>query len=562
MLLDFIKTESDLLNEGNRAKIMEAIKSSENKARKDSAYKRYEVYKDRTFRYVAEKMLLWFDRETVGEMAYAISNISLERKIVDKLARVYSQGVTRTVGKDDATPDDKLSQDVEELAKLLKMNTAMKKTNRAYKRDKNAMAYIKPYKCIENNQEMWDIEICTMFPYLYDVIQDPNNKSKPLAVILSHYCPPPADLLTIPQNENQAGIHTRGTSADSSTLTKSFTPSDKVDNEPEYSENENQVIWWSNNYHFTTDLIGKMQLGQDGNDNPIGELPFTNFAEDQDGEFWATGGDDLVDGSILVNCLISHMNHIAVVQGYGQFYMTGANLPRYVKVGPSKAICLEHGKEDPTPQLGFLQSTPPLTELKENIEMYVAMLLTTNNLSVSGLATNLGNSQAPAAGISLIIDKAESMEDVNDQQQIFHDNEPSIWVKIAKWMNLYKGKGLLVKRLAEYDLPEDVQVQLKFPDPAPIMTEKEKLDNLKARQDLGISTTADLITMDNPQLTKDQAKSKVSELTQERAQKIKLMAGATNGGPNNQGNQGGGQPNQNNLDHGAGPNGDPAGEPQ
>ena len=533
-----ISAEAEILDIGARVRIIERINSQENKNRKDESYKRYLGYKDKTYLYVLKKMLLMFKLDTVIEMSYAIANISFVRKIIDKLARVYSSGVTREVYSEEDEIDEDLTQQIQELAKLKCMDPKMQNTNRANKRDKNTLFYVKPQPVLEDGQDKYDVDLCPLFPFLYDVVERPQQREKPMVVILSHYCPPDLSLGPPIQNEEQAARHNRQASSFQAPSTSKEAIPDDFD---KFKKESERYIWWSDSYHFTTDGNGEMvQTGGDGV-NPIQVLPFVNFAEDQDGTFWATGGDDLIDGAILLNSMISHSNHIGIVQGYGQLYMTGKNLPKNVKVGPNSVIRLEYdaAAEESAPQIGFLNANPPLADLKAQIEMFCALLLTTNNLSVSGVATQLGGAATPAAGISLIIDKAESMEDVSDQAQIFKDNEPLIWRLMAKWMNYYKGKQLLVSNLVEFDLPEDIEVQLKFGDPKPIMTEKEKLDNLKLRDELGLNTKEELMMMDDPSLTKEQASKKLLELTK---QKMIQTAQAVDNAVGGNGNQDNGQP--------------------
>ena len=513
-----IQNEDSILDEKVRARIIGEIKGSENQRRKDEAYKRYEVYKDLTSKYVVQRMLELFNFDTVQEMSYALSNISVLRKIVDKLARVYNLGVKRTVVKEDGTEDQEQTKQLEELSQLLAFNSLMKKTNRGYKRDKNTLFYAKPVKVYENDFEKWDLDPMPIFPYLYDVIENPEDRTKPMVVILSHYQPPQLMSGQIVQNQEQASKHTLKSvnpfnMGDKKDQSIADTPSDQG------AEND-QYIWWSNKYHFTTDCKGRI-ISED-QVNEIGVLPFDNFAEDQDGSYWAIGGSDLVDGSILVNSLITHTNHIGVTQGYGQFYMTGKNLPTGVKIGPSRGIKIEYDPNagDPAPQLGFLSANPPLESLMREIEMYVALLLTTNNLSVSGVATQLGNAQTPAAGISLIIDKAESMEDVKDQEQIFIDKEPIIWRKLIKWINLFKSKKVASSRLEKFTLNDELKVILKFPDAKPIMSESEKLDNLQKRKDLGLNSQAELLMLDDPSLTTEMAEQKLLKIQEENAIKV------------------------------------------
>jgi hypothetical protein len=107
-----LEKEDQLLDISIRRKIIQEIKASENQDRKDEHFKRYECYKDLTSRYVIEELLKQFTQTTVEEMSYALCNLSVVRKVIDKLARVYSNGVTRTV------PNDSNStEQIEQLAK-------------------------------------------------------------------------------------------------------------------------------------------------------------------------------------------------------------------------------------------------------------------------------------------------------------------------------------------------------------------------------------------------------------------------------------------------------------
>lgn len=501
-----IKNENDIQDPKFRKAVIDRITSNENQKRKFEAYRRYLCFKDRTGDFVIDKLQKQFDPSTVDEMAYAISNVSFTRKIVDKLARVYSAGVKRTIG--DKQDDDEATKNIEKLEKALEFNTQIKATNKFLKLQRNIALYIKPCPIMVDGEQKYTIKLEPLNPYLYDVLEDPYDKTRPMVFILSDY--QHAQIEAAP--DNVASI-TRPTVSFADRLA----PSQSAVPEPSAEQKDDrQFIWWSDNFHFTTDAKGVIippaeKKDSDGQ-NPIKELPFVNFAIDQDGKFWAMGGDDLVDGSILVNCILTHNQHVAVSQGYGQFWMSGKNLPKHIKVGPTKAILLEHEKDDPTPSLGFATASPQIDALRTLCESYIALLLTTNNLSTSAVGAQLGGSQSAASGIAMIIDKAESMEDVHDQRQVFIDKEPHIWRKIAKWKDIYK--EALVDELKEvpFSVDDSKKLALNFLDAPMIMSEKEKLENLKIRKDLGLDSRIDLIMKDNPGFTKEQAESKLKQI--------------------------------------------------
>ena len=485
-----LKSEDEILNIDIRRAIIKEIQSEENQQRKDEAFKRFECLKDQTAPYITAELEKQFSAKTVEEMSYAMSNISFVRKVSEKLARVYSNGVTRTIeGSDEAT------KSLQSVAKVLGVDTTQKKTNRFLKVQRNLLAWVRPYPV----DDKWSLKVEPMQPYLYDVVENFYNREKPLVIILSDY------------KKEQSGVTNKGDNKDQKIAD---TPSD---------EKIEHIVWWSRKYHFTTDQHGQIisQGEDDQGVNPIGELPFINYALDQDGSFWAIGGNDLIDGHIMLNCMMTHINHIAVSQGYGQLVMSGSGLPKEVITGPTKAILLE--KEDPqapNADVKFINANPQLAELLKIFEAYVALLLTTNNLSTTGISANLQSGASVASGIALVIDKAESMEDVQDQAQIFHDNEPHMWRIIAKWLSVYGSKQLLVDELKDFKLPEKFSLNLKFGAQTPIMTEKEKLENIKLREELGINTMIELIKIDDPSLTDEQADAKLKKILEEKAKRL------------------------------------------
>lgn len=517
-----IKSEDEILDIKVRQQIIGEINGSENGSRKQEALRRYECYKDKTSKWVIDSLLKQFDYKTVLEMSYAISNISIVRKVINKLAMVYGYGVRREL------PTDELTARLEAIERILKYDQAMKKENRAVKLQRNSLLYIKPCQV----EDMWTIKLEVMHPFAYDVVEDYYDREKPLCVILS-----PFRIQQMEQYSLTPATEGRGFKKVTLPIISSDGVDQKIADSPDDQENhEGEYIWWSKKYHFTTN--GKGQITSQGDTiNPIGLLTFVNYALDQDGSFWAQGGDDLADGGVNINSMLSHLHHVGVTQGYGQFWMRGNKVPTSVAMGPSKMIRLEFNEGESTPEIGYSSANPQLTELRESIITDIALLLTTNNLSTSGVSTKLDGATSFPAGIAMIIDKAESLEDISDQRQLFADNEPLVWQRIGAWLEYFGSRGLLVSELQALRLTPGFEEDLRitFQDPQPIMSEAEKLGNLKLRQDLGINTRLDLMMLDNPQLTKDQAQEKIDEIQEEKRSNVDNAVSMIGGLKNGQG---------------------------
>ena len=511
-------SEKDILDQGFRAKVIREIQNSENKRRKNNAFKAYESFKDLTSNYVIQLLLNQFDQATVLEMQYAVTNISVARKIVDKLARVYSNGVRRSL------PKKKDTQNLEEISKMLNINQVMKKANKYLKLMKNTEIYVRPVECEGKYSFIADV----LPPFLYDVIEDQNDPSKPIVYILSNFRPSWAHQYSLnPSTEGRTSL---------SSYNLSLLPSrgDNVDQiiaDSPTDKPQDEFIWWTKNYHFTTDAKGVIKSQNDGT-NPIGMLPFVSLAADQDNSYWALGGSDIVEGGIKINALLTHINHVSITQGYGQLYMTGKNLPKGVKVGPNHCIQISQEEGEPNPSVGFLSANPPVGDLMKVVEMYVALLLSTNNLSTSNFSSNLQSSKGFASGVALMIDKSESIEDVSDQEQIFLDAEPKMWNIINSWMKVYKQSNLLIDDLQTKPLPDKLDLKVEFMPSQALMTEKEKLEIIKQKDDLGIITQVEKILLDNPTLTEKEALEKLLKIQEEKMSKmLSAMSTVTTGQP-------------------------------
>jgi hypothetical protein len=497
-----IKFENQILDEAIRKQVIMEIEASENRNRKHESYRRYLCYKDQTIYFVVANLLRQFAESTVISMRYSIANISIVRKVIDKLSRVYSVGVKREV-----SGKEKDTEMLQKLEKIIDINSKLKQANRYLKLQKNCAVYMKPCpRYNENGSEVkWTMAPEVLQPHNYDVIEDEYDKTQPLAFVLSDYTPEISDYSRI-----DPGLRPQGATV----LARGDGKDQLIADSPEDSGKgeEKTYIWWSKNFHFTTDAKGQIipDAGNPTNKNPFGVEMIISYGIDQDNQYWAQGGQDLIDGAILLNGMITHNNHVGVTQGYGQFYMTGQNLPGSIEIGPTKMIKIEYQKDEQAePKLGFLSANPNLGELRGLVEAYVALLLTTNNLSTAGVSAQLSGGKDFASGISLIIDKAESLEDVSDQQQVFVDKEPKIFDAARAFLDTYRNQ--LDEPLKEIKLPDDIKTTLaiSFQEPEPIQSEKERLENYKLRMELGLDTIITIMMKENAGMTEDQAEKQV-----------------------------------------------------
>ncbi len=502
-----IYSEEQILDLKVRKQIIEDINSGANVARKTEARKRNEVYKDNTIKYVLQKLANEnLRKDTLTLMSNRATNVSICRKIINKLSRSYHSGVQREVA------EKTVSESVSMLAMALGFDFKMKKADRYLHLQKNCLPWIMP-ELYEPGK--WTIKLKVFGPWQYDAVENFKDHDCPVGIVLSDFVDSKSQW-----TPNSGQFQTQGFNASASASADStIAPGPMVTDTCEKAET---YIWWSKKYHFTFDKAGAIIASMSPADllNPIGELPGVPMAKDRDDSFWAGGGEDLADGSILVNTMLTDLNAIMFMQGWGQMVIVApkGGIPEKLESGPHSAMCFTYDskKGEAPPDVKVVNSNPPVDSWMKSIEQTVALLLSTNNLSPSTVAAKLDAVNFPS-GIAMLIEKSESTEDVKETQLQFALVERKLWSIYAKWHNLYHGIGQLWEDLAVVGkLPENLEVSAKFNPGGEVTTESEKLANMKAKWELGIVSKVELLMEENPGMSEEEAMAKLLKIQKEK----------------------------------------------
>lgn len=521
-----IFNENQLLDQNFRLSVIQEIEGQENLKRKEESFKRWEVLKDRAKKYIIDMLLNEMDEETVREMEGRASNINLFKKVISKKARVYKTAPERTLqsGNEDQFI---MMQD------LINLNSTMKKTNRYLEAFRNCLVFIRPYKCHDESRSdgepVYKYHVKILPPHMYDVIEDEQDNEMARAYILSDFSPKTIQTEVYSQLRGRTGSRSAFRDGDDKNQVIADSPADKDQPEKHY-------IFWSNSYHFTCDEKGQFVGVADESDliNQIGELPFVDLAKDRDGSYWSVGGEDLIEGSLLTNMLLTDYNFIQKIQGMGIFYMFGKNVPKKYKVGPNRGITMQVEDGDPTPQIGFASANPNLTELREGIAAQIALLLSTNDLGMNSVSVKLDGSNFQS-GIQELIQHSEPLNAIEDDQQIFLDNEQDIVRIASKWHNYFLEKKLLHSDFAQHGSMDEFNYSLSFPKPEQYQPQKQRLETYKMKKELGIADEV-LILMEDKGLSEEEAEKQILAIKERKNKKMARVL--INGDRENEGDEG------------------------
>lgn len=523
----FIFKDEDVLDPNFRVKIIREIMGEENLRRKVQSVKRYEMFRDKTVDHVMNRLRdQGFLKDTIDQMRARASNISILKKIVKKKARSYVSGVDRKAvdkaGKD--LPD--VTKSVEKLAEILKVTQVFRRADEARELNRNALIYCHPIPTAQVQtpdgvMNRWTMTTRVLQAHQFDAIPSAHNRELAGCIILSDY---PAGLQAMMQGRGALGYRSPPEGGSGGDGRDQEIANSRSDAGAGDRPGDVKFIWWTSSYHFTTDKDGKIVAGQQAMDltNPIKRMPFVHVAKEQDGEFWADGGDDLSEGAILINLLLTDFAGIMSAQGWGQPVLieeaaSGQDQPEEVETGPHNLIRLRVKQGSSiTPDYKLVSTDPHPDAWLRLIEVYVALLLTTNNLSPRNISGKLDVANL-ASGVAKMIDESESTEDITEAQAYFSCKEEEFWDVVQAWLAVLTPTDRLDDELAEITgIPADVEINTRFKQAGAVLSEDEKLSLILKKKQIGLTLFQDLLKLENPNLSDEEALELLGKIIEQR----------------------------------------------
>ena len=485
------QTESVVLDPAYRAGVIkEILTGQESLARKDEHKKRREVYNDRVKDYVLRMLRAEMGVDTATEMQHRAPNINITRKVVDKKARVYKDRPFRK------PEEESNKENLDATVDAISLDSLMKRVNAGVELHFNIFLQLLPFQ--DRISGKWGIAPNVLDPSRYDVIEDQSNPGLPMCVITSYY-----------RDDNGFVSDYRRADGEES---KTAEPS-----EAKGKEMTQYFVWWTDSYHFTTDEKGAVVNASDDKlKNPFGGIPGVFFSKRpaQDG-YWIEGGDGLVGNALLFNLLMADMNYSAKYQSIGIGWIRGKGDLSKVNIGPSSFVRMKYEEGDPVPEIGFSNSNPALGDNMAMLEQFLAVMLSAEGLE-PGTVTGKADAANAQSGIQEIIQRSEPTSIIEDEQQMYKDQEPEIVRLLVRLTKKY-GSLLMEKFKDTAKLPEDVDYELTFRSPQPHISEKERLEILALKQASGVYSTDEILEYAFPDMDAEARKAKAAEIDAKKA---------------------------------------------
>jgi hypothetical protein len=464
----------NLLNQDERLKLVSAINSENNKARKQVSLKSSEVAGGRLEQYVKEKLLGELDPSSVKEMPI-VSSINIQKAVTDRKSTIYKRKPKRRFT--DATPEQSGVMDL--IYKDMKLDMKLNKANKNYIYQDQTIGMIVPKngKLIARVMKMHQI----------DVIPSATDPEQAEAYILSAF----DRSLYIEYDTDKkdydtaTGVHGRANRS-----TASQDQDILVAEKYQFQKYVEKYIEWSNDYHFMMNGLGEIvdkETGEAATEidiaNPIGMMPFFEVSKDKDFEYFVRSSNALTDFTIQFNTQLSDLANNIKMNGYavGVLKAPSDMMPQNVTIGASMLLKLPTDNPDLETDFTFTNPSSNISEISEAIDKFLNYFVTSEGLGGS-VVNSRGDSEKASSGIDRYLMMLSKIESHVDDYEAFNCAEHEIFKIIKKWLAVLDSAQLNPKYMVT--LPENSELEIDYYKPEMIETETEKLTNIEKKLEM------------------------------------------------------------------------------
>lgn len=415
-------------------------------------------------------------KEDLGAKSYLSAQsrkapINVLQKIIDKLTKIYSQPVIRTVQNGN-------NQDAELLAwyeNILKVNKKFGKNNYKF----NAFLY----SIIQIGLKDGKPGEFTKIPFIRSI---PNHQF--LAMNASRFDNSSADVIIVCMEKRKRV--------------------DGTTQEVYYVYTDIQFIIMDERGDIIKDLMLEHEM--DGL-NSYGVKPFS-YVNDSDDNAMPAIQTDNKDMALLIPMLLTDLNYAVKYQAFSVFVAINLD-DKQVELSPNSIISFQTNAGDER-QASF-DSIKPTIDIAQTLSLAsseMALWLSTKGIRPGQMA-QIGADQL-ASGISKMIDESDTYESIKKQIQVYQEFETNFWEVLLKEIHpKWVAAGVVENRTI---FSPEARVVTKFTEPAPMQTRREKIGELVDELEAGFTSRARAIRTLNAGLTEEEVEKLMEEIDEEK----------------------------------------------
>lgn len=463
------------LNQEDRVRLINNIKSENNKARKQESYRASEISQGRIYQYVREYLLNQLEPASVREMPI-VSSINVQKAVVDKKAVIYKKKPERFF-----TELNEVQEEIVELVyKDMQVDEKLNKSNKNFVYQDQSIGMIVPKngKLIMRILKMHQIDVVPS-------LDDPETAE---AYIISAFDRTLYTDYASERKDRETATGHVGKSKRSSAMPDQDI---KVAEEYQYQKYIEKYIVWSNEYNFMMNGLGEIiNLETNETDgeiditNPIGMMPFFEISREKDFEYFVRSSNTLSDFTIQFNASLSDLQNNCKMNGYSVAILKAPSdiQPNAQVIGASMLLKLP--TDDPEKEVDFQFASPnsSIGEISDAIDKLLNYFVTSEGLG-GNVVNARGENEKAQSGLDRYLMMLQKIEAHQDDFDMYKNAEHKIYELIKAWLNVLNGSDQL-KNKYWVSLPEESSMTVKYHKPEMIETKAEKIATIRELIDL------------------------------------------------------------------------------
>ena len=463
--------------------LLSDVEGSEFIQKRKHYWKSSQVSKGDVAKYVYEEIA---SKRQKSKESYIVSDIYLSEIILKRIAKAYKQKPIRKVGS-----SEQKTLDLDFIYEEADAERQLEEFDRTYNRDRHALMWVQ-YREKEDR-----FYFMALSPYEYFVVRD-KDTGELIGVVLNYPDTTITDHDKFSDSKSSILSESQADGAAESTIYVMWSKDNVVKVQVKKSNLMNGKV--------SKDVTLLPIDGNPNNINKLGLLPFVYKSMDN-------SVDDPAINPITEQTIKFNYQHSE--------YLTASNVSAGIAVlsfDESKAdefknmnYGLTTAVELPQPsnpdksktEFSFVSPSTDLAGMKEACNSYLIKVLEQHGIS-NGAAIKEGASMFNS-GIERLIADAPTQEVVTMNQKTYVKLEKEMFAIINRYLAFKRGKSF-----------GDDELSITFQKPKVLISDREILENIEKRINLGLMTKEEALMTLDPNLSEEEAKKKIDTINKEK----------------------------------------------
>jgi hypothetical protein len=489
----------DLLDRNVMNSILNELDNSEERDRKKHSFDNWQIFSGNQDPYVAEIIQ---SQRPKSYPAYTISDISISKMVTDKKSKAYKQAPIRLIEKGADNKNERLDEIYKQGNALRQMPYFDTITNL----QKYSLMWVN-YLVPENRYNFMSLQ-----PHEFSVVRD-KTTGELMAVILNYAHRDMTASAGTGDGLDGLLAESQADSSANSRIYRMWSKDHYVVVKIEESE-----IKTAKGLEVQKSVTYLSNPKNPNNENVLHIIPFVFVSQELAIDYPTLS--PLGEQSSRFGSMMSELITAANIQGtstltfkypesmQGQFDKISNGLMDVIELPQSS------NDEDSDTDASYISPTPDLSGQKDSYMAYLEGVLSQHGISV-GQAMGK-DIEASSSGIALAIKNANVQDIIETNQQVYVQVEKEMFEIIKVWEQ-FIGSNIF---------SDDDTLHVTFKKPKVLISDKEVLDNIKLRLDMGLMQKHEALMELDPNLSEQDAKDKLEEIDKEKQDNMsKVMNG-------------------------------------